>query len=122
MIFIKLLKNILLYILALIGLVLFLAIGGTYGIIRKPSISTLSDKFLDLAEYIDVYGAIWCAELFNDILITKDAIHKFGKGVTISATLGHNQHYNTLTKTGKWLVKQLDKIEANHCLIAAGYL
>lgn len=79
---------------------------------------TLSNLLHKVAVSVDMTGNILLAEPFNDILIIKRG-YKFGKyGETISAVLGKNQIKETLTPTGKLLVKILDKIEKNHCIKA----
>jgi len=54
--------------------------------------------------------------LWNKTL-KKENGYKFGaENETISSALGKNQRDNTLTKTGKRLVKILDTLEEDHCL------
>lgn len=67
------------------------------------------------AKWIDQLGNSVCRDLFNDILIMK-WWHRFGDvRETISSVLWKNERIWTLTKTGEWLVKVLDKIEKDHC-------
>jgi len=64
---------------------------------------------------MDQLGNSVCRDLFNDILIQK-WWHRFGDvRETISSVLWKNERIWTLTKTGEWLVKVLDKIEKDHC-------
>lgn len=126
----KLLGNLLLFIVSITLLTALTGIGMIYGTICafwkrqfKTGINSISIKLLRLATTIDLLGAIVCYELMNDALITKSSARPFGPtGITISETLGHNQITETLTGTGKWLVSVLDFIEPNHCLKAAGYI
>jgi hypothetical protein len=81
-----------------------------------------NDYFKQTAIHIDVFGNMNLRTLLNYTLITKNSSFKFGdKQVTISATLGYNQYYKTLTKTGKIICFILDTIDKKHCYKAAKY-
>lgn len=78
---------------------------------------TVDSKMRKLAIMIDQTGNILCHEWFNKVLIQADSIAKFGiTGETVSSVLGKNERDDTLKPLGKWLVKQLNKIEKDHCL------
>jgi hypothetical protein len=80
----------------------------------------LGDYFYICAVSIDQTGNVFCSDLFNAILIKqKESTHLFGNAdQTISAVLGYNDHYNTISKLGKYLVKLLDFFDAEHCEVA----
>lgn len=64
---------------------------------------------------IDRFGNSTYKSLFNATLIKPEG-YQFGNfEETISSVLGKNQRDNTLTKTGKILVKILDTIDKDHC-------
>lgn len=80
------------------------------------SFKRLDRQLLSIATSIDASGNVVCKDLFNLALIKKGG-YEFGRRKeTISSVLGKNQRDNTLTKTGKFVVFVLDKIEDNHCL------
>lgn len=57
------------------------------------------------------FRTLWNKKLRNE------SGYKFGaENETISSALGKNQRDNTLTKSGKLLVKFLDFFEKDHCL------
>jgi hypothetical protein len=59
---------------------------------------------------------VFCAELFNDLLI-KDDSDQFGdEDETISSVLGKNQLKNNLTKLGQLLNSLLDLLDNNHSI------
>ena len=62
---------------------------------------------------------IWANREFRTLWNVKLRIengYEFGReGETISSALGKNQRDNTLSKTGKLLVKILDFLDENHC-------
>ena len=62
---------------------------------------------------------IWANREFRTLWNVKLRIengYEFGReGETISSALGKNQRDNTLSKTGKLLVKILDFFDENHC-------
>lgn len=80
------------------------------------SFKRLDRQLLSIATSIDASGNVVCKDLFNLALIKKGG-YEFGRRKeTISSVLGKNQRDYTLTKTGKFVVFVLDKIEDNHCL------
>lgn len=119
-------KGFRLFIVSIIAALLLFPIGFAWGFVKcfwkrqfKQGLKNLDSKFMILAKSNDKYGAVICAEWFNDVLITKESTHKFGNiEETASMVLGYNQQEKTLSDTGEDLVKALDKIEKDHCLNA----
>ncbi|MCC9072441.1 hypothetical protein LNQ49_12695 [Flavobacterium sp. F-65] len=84
----------------------------------KFSFKRLDAQLLTIATSVDTSGNVICKDLFNLLLIKKGG-YEFGKRKeTISSVLGKNQRDETLTKTGRFIVFILDKIETDHCLIS----
>lgn len=131
----KLLKNLfinlLLFILATGLLFVFFLLGVGYSIYtafwkRKVGngIRILSDYFFISAYSVDqtgnaILGPLWtnvfCVDKTNEEL-------KFGDpDKTISEQLGDNQYFKNLTKTGRFLCKVLNFIDANHVEKASTY-
>lgn len=116
------LMNILLYILSFILRTLFVTIGIIYDIIQifKTSHFDRSFKYIDqkyrkLAILVDQFGNAACPEFWNDTLITKQSVHKFGiLSQTISAVLGLNYEAGTLSKRGLWLNNALNFFWRDH--------
>ena len=77
------------------------------------------------AKNIDIWAnkefrATWNARLVQAIEVDSVIIYpyKFGvDGETISSALGKNQLMGTLTAEGKKLVKILNRLEKNHCIL-----
>lgn len=64
---------------------------------------------------LDRYGNYNYRSLFNAVLVKKYG-YQFGDfRETISSVLGKNEKSETLTKSGKILVKILNAIDKNHC-------
>lgn len=83
----------------------------------KACIKRYNDYLFAISYMIDLLANVVCSELFNDFLIIKDSIHKFGNiRETISYVLGKNLLAGTLTKEGKWLQQILDRIDESHCI------
>jgi ABC-type glucose/galactose transport system permease subunit len=57
--------------------------------------------------------------LWNKTLIKPNAFQFGAENETISAVIGLNKKTNTLTRIGMLLYKILNKIEKNHCEMAA---
>ena len=71
--------------------------------------------FRSTALSIDIWANREFRTLWNDKLKI-DRGYEFGKeNETISSALGKNERGNTLSKTGKLLVKILDFFDENHC-------
>ena len=114
-----------LYIISLIISIILLPLGFVYMIFKmvykrrffQEGLPAINQKFLKLATAVDIYGNVACSELFNDTLIKKDSVDKFGNyGETISSVIGKNKLTNTLTKTGKILDAILDFFDPNHSI------
>lgn len=76
--------------------------------------------FYYMAYSIDQFGNVLGQYLFNDTLITKDSEWKFGHpDVTISAILGMNKKYKTLSKLGTYICNTLNWLDPNHVEKAA---
>jgi len=85
-----------------------------YGLIRSRNTKLW---FLNLAISKDQYGNVLGMYLFNDLLIIKQAKHRFGHpDETISSVLGKNKRENTLTKLGAILSNVLDFLDHNHSI------
>ncbi len=106
--------GVILFIIAFILGVILYPIGFIYSIIKilYIYISTLGKTF---AVGIDLYGNVICADLFNDILITKSSTYKFGNpNETVSRVLGMNKKSNNLTKLGIQVARFLNWLDPNH--------
>ena len=69
------------------------------------------------AKNIDIWANKEFRATWNAKLIIPSG-YKFGiEGETISSALGKNELMGTLTKEGKILVKTLNKLEKNHCIL-----
>lgn len=117
--------GVLLYIVSLIISIILLPLGFVYMIFKmiykqrffQEGLPAINQKFLKLATAVDIYGNVACSELFNDTLIKKESIDRFGNyGETISSVIGKNKIKNTLTKTGKILDYILDFFDPNHSI------
>lgn len=83
----------------------------------KALIKRWNQYLFVLAVSIDQFGNVVLQDLFNDLLITKKATHRFGhEDETISSVLGKNKTTNTLSKPGKILASFFDWIDPNHVL------
>lgn len=108
------------FFLFLIAIILFLPLTILNWLLVCFRYGLKNDYFKQTAIHLDVFGNMNLRTLLNSTLITKNTNLKFGeKQVTISATLGYNEYYNTLTKTGKVICWILDKIDKRHCYKAA---
>lgn len=69
---------------------------------------------------IDQSGNVFCSDLFDYFLLTKDENrYKFGSpDETISGVLGKNFLRKSLSPVGIWLYNLLEKIEPNHSINA----
>ena len=119
--------NILLYIISVILRTLFVTIGIVYDIFQifktshfDRSFKYIDQKYRSLAVLVDKFGNAACPEFWNDVLIKKESVHKFGiLDQTISAVLGLNYLAGTLSKTGLWLNNALNSIWEDHTIKAA---
>lgn len=111
------------YIISVILQIILVPLGLIVGFIVKfydrhigDALRDADRKFRKMAIGTDVFGNVYCEELFNATLITAAATYKFGEfGVTVSAVLGHSQAHGTLTRTGKAIAFILDSIDKDHC-------
>lgn len=105
----------------MIGFILFaiaLILIFILGTINYWYVENKKGYFKTTARNLDIFACGEFKALWNTILIKSDG-YKFGvSGETMSSVLGKNQKYNKLKSKGWWVVKQLDKIEKNHCLIS----
>lgn len=124
---IKLLKNILLSIIATFLYVILTPIGVLFTIVKflikdkKQLINILSDMFFKHAQGIDQTGNGTLYILFNALFIKDDSKHPFGTvDETISSVLGVNKLNNNLTIFGKVLDKILSLLDDNHSIKSIG--
>lgn len=104
--------GIFLTILAIIISAILVPIGIAYGLIKN--LLGINDKSLNIALLIDIGGNVFCAELFNDVLI-KSKQQLFGSPYqTISEVLGVNNQLMNLTQTGQALVDFLHYLDPYH--------
>lgn len=90
-------------------------IGNSYQRLKKNPTKTNSQYDMDRALIEDMKANVYCGEIFNDILLKKDAKNKFGKvGETISDNLGEAKRDAEMDKTGTFLGKVLNLIDKNH--------
>lgn len=107
-------------ILAFIAVTLFMIlepVSAIYVIFIKTKFTwkRLSGYYRNFAVSVDRFGNYQYRSLFNRLLRTKHG-YEFGDfRETISSALGKNERDGTLTKTGKLLVKILNKIDPEHC-------
>lgn len=80
------------------------------------TIKRLNEQYLSLAICKDVLLNIALAPLFNNILITKDSIYKFGIfPQTISYVIGINHINGSITKFGVFWFNFLNRVDSDHC-------
>lgn len=114
------------WVVATILSVIFIPIGMIYGFFKTfwkrqigAALKNLDNKFFAMAVSGDQYGNVACAELFNLILIKKNAAYKFGNpDETISSVLGKNKRASTITRAGKGLCWLLGIFEKEHVIRA----
>lgn len=110
-------KNLILAIAAIVIFIILEPINFIYVnfFMKKFHWKRLSGYYRAYAIGSDRFGNYTYRSLFNAVLIKEDG-YKFGNfAETISSVLGKNQRSDTLTKTGKILVKILDTIDKDHC-------
>ena len=117
-------KNFLLIFVAIILLVPFGLLGTIYALFN---VRPLSDYWRGIAESLDQLGNHVCGPMFNQWMtrnIEESEYHTgesypFGNiDETVSSALGKNQERGTLTKSGKWLNRLLNKLDKNHSIDA----
>ena len=119
--YIKLIKSILLVVIAilLLGVLIYpsLIVAVIYSFTNKGTVKNLAEYFRDVALSIDQTGNTICQHLFNAILIEQHSIYRFGNmDETISSVLGKNLVNNSLTKTGRYITYILDTLDNNHSI------
>ena len=126
----KLLINIILFIIAVVLVIVVFPVSMVYTLIRgiykqtpKYWYDNTVQYFFDIAYSIDQLGNVLLARLLNDTLISHPFHHYiFGNpDETISSVIGRNNRINNLTWLGKGLRIFLDTIESQHCELAAQY-
>lgn len=109
----KVIKSIWLLIVAIVLGVLFFPIGFVALFIRKGSIS---EYFKGIALSIDQLGNHVMKYSFNQWMIQQHG-YRFGNiDDTVSYVLGNNYITGTLTPSGKFLVKVLNKLDKDHVI------
>ena len=104
--------NLLLFLVAWI-LILPLTVWNLIVVYQKNG--SVKGYFRSTALSIDIWANREFRTLWNVKLRIENG-YEFGReGETISSALGKNQRDNTLSKTGKLLVKILDFLNKNHC-------
>lgn len=83
-------------------------------------ISNTGDFFIQIAASFDQLGNAAFGGFFNWLFVSNInyGLSHGNKDDTISEVLGWNQHFNTLSNTGRTMVYILDKLEKDHCKIA----
>ena len=103
------------FLLIIVAIVL-LAILAPIGLIYAFFYKTDGKYFIGIATSIDQLGNVIMQYAFNKWLIS-GAGYKFGDiDETVSSVLGKNKRDRTLTKTGKFLVRILNKLDKNHSI------
>lgn len=111
-------KNVLLFIAAIILLFTFSTVSIAAAIILILRGKTSSNYFFESALQIDILGNILCQYILNKLFVENNG-YQFGRrNETISSVLGKNQRDNTLRWFGKLIVLILDLFEKDHCLIS----
>jgi len=109
-------KNFLLIFLAILLLIPFGTLGILYALF---TVRPLSEYWRGIAESLDQLGNHVCGPIFNQWMIVEHNKYmtKFGNiDETVSSVLGKNQRTNTLTRSGKWLNRLLNRLDENHSI------
>ena len=112
--FLYILANIIFAILSVLGFV-WTIIKLFYKVDLKTAIKGLSDYFFTMALSVNQSGAVAFKGLLNDALIKGKGLPFGDEDKQISEVLGWNERYFELTKTGKYLVSILNKLDPKHC-------
>lgn len=110
-------KNLLLAVIAILLFILIEPISFIYVVFVKEkfSMKRLSGYWRGFAVAVDQFGNHQYKSILNRFLKIEDG-YEFGDfRETISSALGKNQRDNSLTKSGRLLVKILDFLDENHC-------
>lgn len=80
-------------------------------------VGNVKQYLFETALSIDIFAQYEFRTVFNQILITKSSINKFGKDrrVSVSYVLGKNQINNTLSRFGTLIASFLDWVDKEHC-------
>jgi hypothetical protein len=123
----KLFKNLILLLVAIILGVIFIPIGVVFAVVKllllskpKKAYKVLTDLVFNIAVGIDQLGNTSCKYLFNATLIKGDTIEFGNVDETVSSVLGKNYLANNLTKVGKVLNYILNKIDPKHSIKSIG--
>jgi hypothetical protein len=123
----KLFKNLLLLLVAIILGVILIPIGVIFAVVKfllisnyKTAYNIITDLIFNMALGIDQLGNTSCKYFFNATLIKDDSIQFGDVDETVSSVLGKNYLANNLTKTGKALNFILDSIDAKHSIKSIG--
>lgn len=109
--------GLLLFIIAQITTPIFNWFGLLYSVFRANSWKEWNEYLKDIAISKDQNSNVVMKYLFNDIMIAKKSIHKFGnEDETISSVFGKNQLCKTLLRFGRFWNRFLSKIEKNHSI------
>ena len=77
-----------------------------------------SNYFFECALAVDVLGNVMGQHIWNFIFISKDG-YRFGKrGEAMSSVFGKNEKNLTTIYLGKVMVKVLNLLQKDHCLIS----
>lgn len=107
--------NFILFIVAIVLSVILFPIGFLFALVKSRNLSLY---FRGIAESIDQMGNHVMQYAFNQWMIKGDG-YKFGNiDETISSAIGKNKVKGTLTKSGKWLDRILNKLDENHSIDA----
>ena len=111
-------KNVILFIVSILLLLLFFTISIIIAIEKIIRGKSSSDYFFECAFAVDVLGNTLGQHIWNFIFISKDG-YQFGKrGESMSSVFGKNQLTFTTIYLGKFMVMFLDFFQKNHCLIS----
>ncbi len=90
-------------------------IGNLYQRLKGDTYKTNAKYDMDRALIEDMKANVYCGEMFNDLLLKKDAKNKFGiVGETISDNLGEAKRDIEMNETGNLLGKMLNFIDKEH--------
>jgi hypothetical protein len=80
----------------------------------RQGVKQLDDWFAKLALSVDQFGNVFCASLFNTILIKKNGIKYGDEDDTISYITALNRNKGTLKTCGVFLAGILEAIDKGH--------
>jgi hypothetical protein len=103
-----------LFLVAIILSVILYPIGFIFGLFAEKT----NDYFYRIAYSIDQNGNVVCAAFFNAIFIKMGGVAFGNPDETVSSVLGKNKERGTLTRTGRFLDRILEKLDNGHSLNA----